>query len=77
MWEQYKKTAKFMQAFILLACVAIYFSTGRQLMAVLIFFLVMEIGALFGAAWGARIKNRTEAAARRRGELPLERGKGV
>jgi uncharacterized membrane protein len=72
MWEQYKKTARYMQSFILLACVAIYFIT-RQPMAVVIFFGVMQFAALFGAAWGARIKYHSEQMARRRNELPLER----
>jgi hypothetical protein len=67
MWEQYKKTAKYMQSFILLACVAIYFTTW-QWMAVLVFFFMMEASAFLGAAWGARIKERANEAARRRGD---------
>jgi hypothetical protein len=67
MWEQYKKTARYMQAFILLACVAIYFTTG-QWMAVLIFFFMMQVSAFLGAAWGARIKERANEASRRRGD---------
>ena len=73
MWEQYKKTAKYMQAFIFLACIAIYFMTERQPIAVLTFFLVMQLCALMGASWGARLKYKTDVDARRRGKLPLER----
>jgi chromate transport protein ChrA len=67
MWEQYKKTARYMQALILLACVAIYFTTW-QWMAVLVFFVMMQVSAFLGAAWGARIKERANKAARRRGD---------
>jgi hypothetical protein len=73
MWKQYKKTAAFMQAGIFLTCVGVYFATGRQLIAVLYFFLVMQVAAVLGAAWGASLKYRRERGAQRRDELPLER----
>jgi uncharacterized membrane protein YqjE len=73
MWEQYKRTARFIQAAILLTCVVVYFWTGGQLLAAITFFVVMQVGAIVGAAWGANFKRREAIAAARRGELPLER----
>jgi hypothetical protein len=73
MWEQYKRTALVMQATILLACVGVYFMMGRQPLAVLVYFAVMQAAALFGAAWGASLKQRREMRGRRDNRLPLER----
>ncbi len=74
MWKQYKKTAAFMQAGILLSSVAVYFGTGWRLVPTLFFFLCMQVAAVLGAAWGASIKYRRERAAQRRDDgLPLER----
>ena len=76
MWKQYKKTAPFMQVGILCISVIAYFATGRQLLAALTFFLIMEVGTVLGALWGYSIKFRQERAAhRRRYGLPLERRK--
>jgi hypothetical protein len=72
MWEQFKKTALLVQTSIVAACVAAYFLTGRQFEAALFFFLVMQVGAVFGAFWGASLRSRI---ARQRGELPLLRGR--
>jgi hypothetical protein len=59
MWNQYKKTAKMMQSFIFITCVSVFFLTGRQPVAAVAYFVVMQGGALFGAAWAARLKART------------------
>lgn len=73
MWNQYKKTALFMQIGIALTCIVAFFATGRQWPAVLIFFAVMQLAALLGAAWGASMKYRKERNIQRRaGKLPLE-----
>jgi len=74
MWEQYKKTAKLIQPVIVIVCVAIYFMTGRQMLVAATFFVVMELGAVVGAAWGARLKRRTMP---REEELPLARRRGL
>jgi uncharacterized membrane protein YfcA len=70
MWEQYRKTLVPFQLFILAATVTMYFITGRQLLAALVVFVVMQVGSLIGAAWGARLKRRV---GQRDDELPLQR----
>lgn len=70
MWEQYKKTAPVMQATIIAASIIIYFITGRLWFVALMFFVMMQIGALLGAAWGARLKSRIQGASN---DLPLNR----
>jgi dipeptide/tripeptide permease len=73
MWAQYKRTARYVQAVILLTCAAMFFVTGGQPMAVLMFFIVMQVSAFVGAAWAANLKQRQAIADARRDRLPLER----
>jgi uncharacterized membrane protein YfcA len=76
MWKQYKKTAPFMQVGIVAVTLFAYFMTGKQLLPALVFFAVMELGALLGAAWGQSMTSRKERAnAKRSGQLPLEKGR--
>lgn len=70
MWEQYKKTALFMQIFILAVTVTVFFVTGRQWLPAVMLFAVMQVSGLMGAAWGARLRNRIR---RSDDELPLNR----
>jgi len=74
MWKQYKKTAPFMQTGILCVSIIAYFATGRQILAALTFFAVMELGTVIGALWGYTMKFRQERASfKRQYGLPLER----
>ncbi len=74
MWNQYKRTALFMQGGIAITCIVSYFVTGGNWAAVLFFFGVMQVAALLGAAWGASIKHRKERNTQRRADrLPLNR----
>ena len=70
MWEQYRKTLIPFQIFILAVTVTVYFVLGRQWATALFVLLVMEVGSLLGAAWGARLKRKIE---RKDSELPLHR----
>ncbi len=73
MWNQYKKTAPFMQLGIAVTCVGAYFATGGNWLGVLFFFVFMQVAAVLGAAWGASIKYRRERANQKRDQrLPLE-----
>jgi len=72
MWAQYKRTARYVQATILLTCVAMYFVTGGQILAAMMFFAVMQVSAVVGAAWAANFKQRQAIADARSGRLPLE-----
>ena len=70
MWEQYRKTLIPLQAIILIACGWLYLTGQAPLMGVLVIFLVMQLGAVLGAMWAARIKHRIE---RNRDRLPLDK----
>ncbi len=57
MWKQYRKTFTTMQVFIALVTLAMsIWSRAPALGAV--FFVVMQVGALLGAAWGTRLDRR-------------------
>lgn len=57
-WEQYRKTLMPLQVFILAATVTMYFIAGREMLVAAVVFVVMQLGSLIGAAWGARLKRR-------------------
>ncbi len=59
MLERYKRTFVATQASIAAVTVAILLQSHR-LFAAVAFFGAMELGALFGAMWAARIKRRIE-----------------
>lgn len=56
MWEHYRKTFKGMQVLIALVAVAVYVFFGRQWRMAGTFFLVMQLSAVIGAVWAARIQ---------------------
>jgi uncharacterized membrane protein YfcA len=74
MWEQYRKTLVITQLFIWAACASIYYFGGGQgsIVPVLVIFVIMQLGAFAGAAFGARMKAKMERA---RDALPLQRRK--
>ena len=55
MWEHYRKTFMGMQIVIALVTIGVYLLLG-QLAQAAVFFLVMQISAVMGAVWAARIK---------------------
>ncbi len=69
MWEQYRRYAVFNQLFIVAACATALWFLHWPWFVVLLVFLLMQLGALVGAAWGARLKRKIEGQANR---LPLE-----
>ena len=58
MWEQYKKTFGSMQLFIAVVTLALFQAFGRTWVVAAGFFAMMQVGAVFGAAWAARLKKR-------------------
>lgn len=70
MWEHYKKTLIPMQILIVAVTVTVYFILRRQWLVALVVFVVMQLGSLAGAAWGARLSRRIK---QRSEELPLKR----
>jgi hypothetical protein len=69
MWAQYKKTFAGTQIMIALVCVAIFVSVGHSFLRTGVFFVVMQVGSIFGAFWAARI---SAALKRRASALPLK-----
>lgn len=63
MWEQYKKTFSRTQAVIVAATAGTYFFMGQVAGRSAVFFLAMQIGAVFGAAWGVRLKRKVDRQA--------------
>jgi len=58
MWEHYKKTFRSVQAAIAIATIGIYIGLHRMGFVTLVFFLMMQAGALVGAAWGQRLRRK-------------------
>jgi uncharacterized membrane protein YfcA len=58
MWEYYRKTFARMQMFILLISGALYYALGHRVVMVATFFAMMQVGAVVGAWWGARLRRR-------------------
>ena len=59
--EHYKNTLVGTQAMIALITLVALMKTHRVI-AALAFFATMQIGAVLGAVWAARLKNKIEAA---------------
>jgi uncharacterized membrane protein YfcA len=59
MWlDQYKKTFVGMQVTIAIFTAAMYLGLYRQVSAAVGFFVIMQAGAIAGAYWGSKLKNR-------------------
>jgi len=58
MWEHYRGTFKGIQAVIALAVIGVYLLLGRHWDLAALFFVVMELASLVGAAWAAKLKVR-------------------
>lgn len=61
MWAQYRKTAIPIQLMILVAAVVLYGFAKVPLPGLLLFLVAMEVGAILGAWWGARLKRKLNA----------------
>ena len=58
MWTQYRRMFWFTQAVIALITFAVLNATHYLLPAALVFFAAMQISAVFGALWTARLKRK-------------------
>jgi hypothetical protein len=60
MWEQYKRTFGKTQAVIAAVSVGTYFYMGHVAARSALFFVVMQMAAFVGAAWGVRLKKKVD-----------------
>jgi len=61
MWEQYRKRFWGMQVVIVTFAVGFYLTSHRGLVPAALFFGVMQVGSLLGAAWASRLKRKYQA----------------
>ena len=72
MWQHYRRTFLVTQILIAIVCSVAYLLVKAPPMAVLLIFVMMQVSAVFGAAWGASLKRRVE---RQQTSLPLMKGR--
>jgi hypothetical protein len=60
MFEQYKKTFWGVQAVIALVTIWTFFACERRLAAAAVFFVMMQVGGVLGAAWANSLKVRLQ-----------------
>lgn len=68
MWAQYRKTMIPIQLIILVVCGVLWFAAKMPPIGVLLFLFTMEVGAIAGAWWAARMHRRVN---KYRADLPL------
>jgi hypothetical protein len=61
MWEHYRKRFWGMQVVISAFAVGIYLTSHHALVPAALFFGVMQVGSLLGAAWATRLKRKYQA----------------
>jgi len=66
MWKQYRKTLIPTQLVIFTICLIALFVAKLPIVAVLIYFAVMQAFGIIGAAWAVRLQNKIEFAKKRR-----------
>jgi hypothetical protein len=71
MWEYYRKTFLMTQTLVVLVSLALLLYWKVPFVGVLVFVAVMELFAVFGAAWADRLRRKVLAAPPR--QLPANR----
>jgi hypothetical protein len=72
MWKQrYKRTFWPNQAIILTICILLRFHWKIPFDGIVVFWLVMELGALLGAMWTTRLVGKFDRAKRNKVDLDL------
>ena len=62
MWNQYRKSFAFIQVCIAITAYLVHQQTGYRMGMTAVFVAVMELSAVVGAWWAARLKSRILAA---------------
>lgn len=60
MLEQYKKTFAGVQLVIGLVTLWAFYTCGKNATAAAAFFVVMQVGAVLGAAWASRLRKKLQ-----------------
>jgi hypothetical protein len=58
MWDYYKRTFAAVQLAALLVSYMVYRSTSHAAIPPIVFFLAMQISAVFGAMWANRLRRK-------------------
>jgi hypothetical protein len=69
MWNQYRKTFAGMQVIIAIVTIGVFLLLGYSVARAAVFFAVMQLSAVIGAVWAARIR---AILVRRTNALPLK-----
>jgi hypothetical protein len=64
MWEHYKRTLPAVQVVIAIVTFLVFRASNHAVVPSAVFFLVMQGGAVFGAAWATRLKRKWQAGGR-------------
>ncbi len=64
MWDYYKRTFVMVQVAALLVSALVYTKASHGLVAPLVFFMAMQVSAVFGAMWANRLRRKIQAAHR-------------
>ena len=59
MWQEYKRTARFVQPTILAISVGVYLTLHHLVLLAALFFVVMQLSAVVGAMWARRLRLRS------------------
>jgi hypothetical protein len=71
MWKiQYRKTIIPTQLVIFSITLIAYFGSHLPILTVLFYFATMQICAVIGAMWAARLRHKIEMSKKRRNDLP-------
>jgi hypothetical protein len=69
MWLQYKRSFLFIQVLIALITVGVYLNARHLVLVAALFFVAMQVSAVFGAMWATRLKRKLEGPTPSRGEV--------
>jgi len=64
MWDYYKRTFVIVQIAALLVSYMVYRNSNHAIVPPLVFFLFMQVSAVFGAMWANRLRRKIGAAHR-------------
>ena len=64
MWDYYKRTFAAVQLAALLVSYMVYRNTNHAVIPPIVFFLTMQLGAVFGAMWTNRLRRKMQTANR-------------